>query len=120
MAAELSCVYQTGGYLVMARMCVTGVPTLIYQGPPDEAGDYGLLGGFGTQRRNVHMHLAAGLGYTVGYYGGSFRTIGVPLEAGVAWTPLPFAGVGLSLFGNLNARIPFAGLVLHLRAGKLR
>jgi len=116
-AAEYSCAYQTGRYLVMARCCATGIPVMI-DAPPPYIADFGLLFGLGSAGRTVHRSVAAGISYVEA--AGGLRTVGIPLEAGITWTPLPVVGIGATLFGNLNTILPFAGIVLHLRAGKLR
>ena len=40
---------------------------------------------------------------------------GVPLEGRVFWTPVPFAGIGVCGFGNLNTERSFVGFLFCLQ-----
>ncbi|MGH7448256.1 MAG: hypothetical protein ACRELT_11885, partial [Longimicrobiales bacterium] len=44
-------------------------------------------------------------------------TVGIPLVAEVAVTPLDVLGIGLQLFGNLNLKVPYAGLFVMVPIG---
>ena len=59
------------------------------------------------------------------YYGGyyeksTFLTIGIPIEVQLFWTPIPFLGIGIYGFANLNLEESFAGWLLCIQLGELR
>lgn len=95
--------------------------------------DAGLLYGLGVRRWFGGASAAIGLGIVAGQkrrHDGEglpiegteadFVTIGVPFQAQVAITPLPFFGIGALAFGNLNAKEPLVGALVCLQIGKLR
>ena len=57
--------------------------------------------------------VAAGMGVVQG----ETTIIGLPVEVQAYLRPLPFAGLGVTLFGNINPEQPFGGLAIALQLG---
>ncbi len=79
----------------------------------DTLGDLGVLYGRSTAGRFGLASGAAGLGIVQG----ETTTIGLPVEIQAYFRPLPFAGLGVTLFGNVNPAQPFAGVAVALQLG---
>ena len=125
-AGNWSFTYQRGPYLAIARTGSTYLSNTTwweslegFRSPG--AADFGLLGGIGTTGRVIHAYAALGFSWVDGYMNDrQFNVVGIPVEAGFAWTPLSWLGIGPTLFGNLNTRHSFGGVVLNVRLGKVR
>ena len=80
--------------------------------------DYGLMYGRATRLRRIHAGISIGLGIARECEVECFVTVGaIPIAARVAARGRVL-GIGLYLFGDLNAQQSFAGLVLALNIGK--
>lgn len=92
--------------------------------------DYGLLYGQSLKQNSLFVSVGAGLALVEGSIShGLFSnqeaekigpTIGIPFEAQLFWRPLPFLGIGIYGFANVNPEEPFYGFALNLQIGKLR
>ena len=87
-------------------------------------GDVGLLYGRTATGPVGHATIASGFALTDAdgcdaTAGGQPLTLGVPIVAEVALRLLPFMGVGLQAFANLNSRGSFGGVVAFLQLGWL-
>ena len=97
--------------------------------PPESAWDIGLLYGIGSTKGKSSIMMSGG----VSYVGGvridddkitskeiSISTIGLPVEAQIAWFFSPEFGLSVTLFGNINSEKTFGGVTFNLIFGKLR
>ena len=50
----------------------------------------------------------------------NFTSISIPIEVNLVLKPMKFIGIGLTLFGDINAKRSSYGLLLKLEVGKLR
>jgi len=84
---------------------------------------FGVLIGKTTMHRHWHADAAIGIGYTSGNYEDSdedfhdYSTLSIPIRACIAWTPLPFIGLGLDLHGMMHKHTSglMVSAVLELR-----
>jgi hypothetical protein len=107
--------------------------------PEETIWDLGALYGAISKRRFGFVSAAAGLAVVGGVKRGAFlrreggwfsirdvyevrhfHTVGMPLEAQAFFTPLPFFGLGLELYANLNPVRSYKGLNFCLQFGRLR
>jgi hypothetical protein len=110
-----------GGHLVSAR--ATGVAGII----DDEFWDFGVLYGrtYGWSRGRASV--SAGLAMMdgqrcAGVFGGCEPVnarLSLPLAARVSWHALPFLGLGLYAFANLNGEESFGGAAVTVELGRL-
>lgn len=90
--------------------------------------DIALLYGRATSLSSrVDLHLSTGAAVVMGERSGLntntrlFRPApGLPLQAQLNWNAAPVAGLGLTAFGNINARQSFAGIAVSVNIGNLR
>jgi hypothetical protein len=47
-------------------------------------------------------------------------TVGIACQVDAVWAPIPSFGIGLGLFGSVNAEEPFAGLMMAVHVGGVR
>ena len=124
-AGEASLTYRFGANLIVVRGA--GAAELFGSG----AGDVGLL--FGRARVEPHQRtsIAAGLAVVGGCRSTSTAvlgghcdraptSIGIPVEAQVAWVPLRELGLGLVAFADVSRHLSFVGAALSLQVGRLR
>jgi hypothetical protein len=123
-SGEASLTYRFGANLIVVRGA--GAAELFGSG----AGDIGLL--FGRARVQPHRRtsIAAGLAVvggcraaSTGLLGGSCdrvpTSIGIPVEAQVAWVPLRELGLGLVAFADVSQHLSFVGAALSIQVGRL-
>jgi hypothetical protein len=115
-----------------------GARQLSILGPPDkEAGEVGLLVGYGQSLGVAHFYAAAGMGtitverrgreipytgegwHVVEYERISQTAFNIPAQVGVDFGRRIVAG-GLALVGNLNSAESYVGVLLTVSLGKLR
>jgi hypothetical protein len=81
--------------------------------------DVGLLAGYATlPRAPLHFSVAGGLAIVHDINDKS--TVGFPIEAEATWRFLPWAGLGLRVFGVPNELANYGGISLALNVGRLR
>jgi len=81
--------------------------------------DVGILAGYATTpEAPLHFSLAGGLAVVRDI--NDRTTIGLPIEANATWRFLPWAGLGLRVFGVGNKLANYGGLSLALQVGRLR
>ena len=105
------------------HLLVTGRATGNQQG---QKGDYrmrikdaGILAGYATMPpAKLHFSIAGGLGIVHDIDDSS--TVGFPVEAQASWRVLPWAGLGLRIFGVPNSLANYGGISLALDVGRLR
>jgi hypothetical protein len=116
---------QSGRHVVSLR--VAGVTTFYEDlfgltGDPEDVTDVGILYGRGTERGPVRSSAGIGLGLAhvsrVGADGA--WVVSLPLEAQVAWRPLPVLGLGLYAFANVNGEQSVGAVTMMVQAGRLR
>ena len=97
--------------------------------PPESAWDIGFLYGIGSTKGKSSITISSGVSFVGGMRLGddesnykeiSISTIGLPVEAQVAWSFLQGFGLSVTLFGNINSEKSFGGVTLNLIFGKLR
>ncbi len=106
--------YQWQKYIVSARLNYT---TDISTSPPgSEVVESALLFGVCKKSRFWCSSIAGGIAHMSGNTNNGIRmaTFGFPIEAQVFTTPLPFFGIGLYGFGNLNSRMSYFSVLLCL------
>jgi hypothetical protein len=74
----------------------------------------------GGVRRGRYLSSSGGWFGTSYYEENDFITVGIPVEAQLFWTPLPFFGIGFYGFANLNTEKSFVGALLCIQFGILR
>lgn len=79
------------------------------------AGGIGFVGGVHRSR-----HVVSSGWLVTKYEPLVFRTIGLPVEGQLFWTPLSFLGIGLYGFANLNPERSFVGALLCFQFGDFR
>ena len=97
-----------------------------------------ILLGKGFSRKYYQFQFSGGLGITGGikrgdflynaggwfdpdyYESDKFITPSIPLEIDLLLKPIKYAGIGVTLFGNLNFVRPYCGFAIKLSMGKLR
>ena len=71
-----------------------------------------------------HVSVSSGLGIFWGKFDEitieRFRTIGLPIEAAASVNILPFIGINLKIFTNLNSKHSLIGFGMDLQLGKLK
>ena len=108
------------------RLCISGTCD-----PNDHAAEFGLLYGRILRRDYSSLSVSGGLGVWFGAEykadGGTgihtedrFVTAGIPLEVRAFFTPLPFAGIGATVFANINPQHSAVGVMFGLQLGRLR
>lgn len=80
--------------------------------------DLGILGGFLARGQNGRASLSAGVAYVVGVRHDENR-IGLAIAAEAVWTPSKSFGLGIELFGSVNTKRSFSGVVLSAHFGKM-
>lgn len=81
--------------------------------------DVGILAGYATTpAAKLHFSIAGGLGLVHDINDSS--TVGFPIEARATWRFLPWAGLGLRIFGVPNSLGNYGGISLALDVGRLR
>ncbi len=72
--------------------------------------------------KHGHVSISTGLGIFGGTYnnGSKFTTIGIPIEAAASINILPFLGVNMKLFTNINKEHSLFGFGMDIQLGKLR
>ena len=81
-------------------------------------GDVGILAGYATTPKALHFSVAGGLAVVRDI--NDSTTIGLPIEAYATWRFLPWAGLGLRVFGVGNKLADYGGISLALQVGRLR
>jgi hypothetical protein len=105
------------------HLIVTGRVSANQQG---QRGDYhtriqdvGILAGYATTpRAPLHFSVAGGLAVVRDI--NDSTTLGLPIEANATWRFLPWAGLGLRVFGVGNKLADYGGISLALQVGRLR
>jgi hypothetical protein len=102
--------------------------------PAESDTDYGVLVGWSSRSRRHVSSAAVGLGVVKsvrrgellepGWFGDRYdrldrTTLGVPIDLKTTANLGP-VGVGVNMFGNVNAKGSFAGLALTVQLGKMR
>ena len=117
-------IHSSIGLSVQRRhLVVTGRATGNQQG---QKGDYhmriedvGILAGYATMPpAQLHFSIAGGL--AIVHDNNDRSTLGFPIEAQATWRFLPWAGLGLRVFGVPNELASYGGVSLALDAGRLR
>lgn len=85
---------------------------------PSPISDAAFLVGYSSKRPGARGYYSIGSG--LGLVFGESKTLGVPVDAQLFYTPLSFAGIGLQGFANFNTEETFWGVLLCLQFGKLR
>lgn len=81
--------------------------------------DVGILAGYATTpAAPLHFSLAGGLAIVRDI--NDSTALGLPIEAEATWRFLPWAGLGLRVFGVGNELANYGGLSLALQVGRLR
>lgn len=119
--------YQFGPNLLSARTAFSGELF------GDNFADYGILYGRATTGRLGHASVSAGVAVVSGSYSDDrlildpdgdeperVLTVGLPVEVQLMWRPLPFFGLGLYGFANLNPEASFVGATLSAQLGLMR
>ncbi|MDO9340471.1 MAG: hypothetical protein Q7T72_08095 [Bacteroidales bacterium] len=106
--------------------------------PNEEYYSVGVLLGKGSSRKYLQFQFSCGLGITGGIKRGDFLynngdwfrsdyyerdkfiTPSIPVEIDLLFKPIKYAGIGVTLFGNLNFVRPYCGFAVKLSMGKLR
>jgi hypothetical protein len=116
-AALIALRYSPGGHLFSAR---TAGSFGITEG--EGRTDVGLLYGRRVVWNGPSAHASAGLAYVhhAEESGDTSGELGLPLSVGVGWAPVPWIGIGLEVFGNLNPTEHFGGIVLEVELGLIR
>jgi hypothetical protein len=112
--------YQWQKYIVSARLNYTA--DISSSPPASEVVESALLFGVCKKTRFWCSSIAGGLAHMSGNTYNAVRvpTFGFPIEAQLFTTPLPFFGIGLYGFGNINSRMPYFSVLFCLQFGKLR
>lgn len=85
--------------------------------------DASVLYGFASKERFFLFSISAGIGYVWGSNSPQtssldFRTIAIPVDLQVGFSPIKGIGVSLYCFANFNPTISFYGMMLCLQLGK--
>lgn len=127
--------YQTGIRIVSIRNNIEVSIVLFGHSPSPEESvwDIGILygiiakGSYGSASISGGVSLVGGIrrgkplpGSSYRYEELSFKTVGIPIEAQLFFTPFSFLGVGFYGFANLNLEKSFWGALLCLQVGKLK
>jgi hypothetical protein len=103
--------------------------------PSESVWDLGVLYGRFAKTSDGFASVSAGVSYVGGVRRGkflsssgwisnyeklTFRTIGIPLEGQLFWTPTSFVGIGIYGFANMNLEKSFFGGLLCIQIGKIR
>lgn len=116
-AVLVSLRYSRGGHLLSAR---TAGSFGISEG--EGRTDFGLLYGRRVRWHTLYAHASAGAAFVV-HEEADVETsggLGIPLSVGVGWAPVPFVGLGLEAFGDVNPTEHFGGIVLTVELGLIR
>jgi hypothetical protein len=95
---------------------------LFSDAPSDRVSELGLLYGkaYSIWNKRLYFSASTGLALTRTKEGRELRTtIGVRLEARFSFNIFPFAGIGCSLFMNVNPIKTFHGFMINIRVGRL-
>lgn len=128
---------QMGKGLVSIRFVRNEELSFFKDSPKESSWDAGVLYGRIKKSRLWFCSLSGGIGVVggvrrgeyvdagndpsfIGYERLVFLTVGIPIEGQLVWTPLPFLGIGINAFANLNAEKSFIGALLRIQIGKLR
>ena len=111
-ASAISAAVQVRHILLMGRMASLGTENRT------RMGEVGVLVGVATRPAAFHAGIAAGLGIATADQDSS--AIALPIEAQLSWRPIPWAGLGARLFGNINRMTNFGGVTVALQVGRLR
>jgi hypothetical protein len=117
-------IHSSIGLSVQRRhLVVTGRATGNQQG---QKGDYrmrirdlGILAGYATTPP-AQLHFSISGGLAVVHDINDRSTVGFPVEAQATWRFLPWAGLGLRVFGVQNELANYGGISLALDLGRLR
>lgn len=113
LATDLSLNAQAGPHVLTLR--IASVIHSISSGSDDLA----LLYGRAASTKRAHVSAAAGLARTEAVSGNS-AVPGFAAQVQAYAAPFGRVGVGVTAFGNLNARESFGGVAVGLRLGRLR
>ncbi len=100
-----------------------------YGAGSDQVRDYSLMFGLSTQRGLLHLMGAVGIGRLTGFACidvddpddcDKAGTFGFPVFAELTFDPLPFFGVGVQGFANVNPDVTHGGIAIMGRIGRLR
>jgi hypothetical protein len=90
----------------------------------DWSSDFGILYGRAAKTKFGFASISAGIGLVHRVKEEEeeedFTTVGIPIQGRLFFTPLPFLGVGIYPFANLNLKDIPVGLLLCVQIGKLR
>src|SRR5262249_21091811 len=100
--ATIGAAYQVRHLLVMGR--VSSISTPDY----NRMEDAGILVGLATRPSDVHLSAAWGLSAAHDNRGN--RTLAFPIEAQATWRFLPWAGLGVRVFGVPNSLTNYGGI----------
>jgi len=138
-SANLSAFFQYGSQVFGVRYAGhLELNSLLSAKPVDGLGEISLLYGTSAEWSHGFVSLAAGLGYVEGIrrgkylytepglFGGNvheeirYKTVGIPVDVQLSWTPFPVIGFGVNGFALLNTQRPLAGAAFCIQIGKLR
>ncbi len=127
-ALVLGVAHSQGPHYFTARLTGTGG---FYQ--VDASSDLGVLYGRAGHGRRSRYYAAAGVAVVDGTRCDGFdflgvcsvdrvssTVVGLPLAAGISWSPATSFGLGLQAFANVNSFQSFAGALVVLELGRLR
>ena len=114
------------GFYVGAISAAVQVRQILFMGRISSLGtedrtrmeELGLLVGVASRPDVFHGGVAAGLGIATA--DGDSSAIALPFEAQLSWRPIPWAGLGARVFGNINRLDNFGGITVALQVGRLR
>lgn len=109
--------------------------------PNEHYTNFGLLGGRGFSGKFTQVYFSGGMGITYGLIRGRFlyrdppdswlwksdhfeevrfTTFSIPLEIHFVFKPIKYAGIGTTLFADINTKRANVGIILIIGLGKLR
>ncbi len=125
--AELAQIgFERDGKIILLRAARIEEP---YGTGSEPVEDYSLMFGLGTQRGLFHLMAAVGIGRLTGFECvdaadpddcDEAGTFGFPTFVEITFDPLPFLGVGVQGFANVNPDVTHGGIALMGRIGRLR
>ena len=139
----LGAAYQYGNYIFRGRYMHHDEFNMFGPDPSENFHELGLLAGKTFYSKYLSLDVSAGLGIISGIRRGDFLYMeessgwfdfsdprhyekdlfflpAIPLSIDASFKPVPYLGIGLSLYGNLNPSRPLCGIGFRIMAGKLR
>ena len=106
-------------------------------GPDENAGDFGLVGGYSINYQLGYISIGTGLskvyhttqkpvispdgfGNPHDHYNIQKTTIGLPMQMELFFTPISVFGLGISFYSNVNSLKSYYGIALCIQIGRLR